>query len=236
MRRRFGKPTHATLVIANKCYSSWSLRPWLLMKQLGIAVRRDRHSARPAGHEGEGRSKHSPAGKVPILIDGDVTVWESIAIMEYVGDAFGAGLAGGPRGPRDGALDRGGDACGLSGPALRLSDESRQEISRRRTAARRSPAMSRASARSCARRASASAPAGRSCSAPSLRRTPCMRRSSRASTPIPSPSTPRRAPMWMRSSRCRPSRNGARRRSKETWIVDADEVDEEPIENYRKAA
>jgi glutathione S-transferase len=80
-----------TLVIANKCYSSWSLRPWLLMKQLGVAfdeitIPLDLPDTK------EKVLKHSPAGKVPILIDGDVTVWESIAIMEYVGEAFGVSV------------------------------------------------------------------------------------------------------------------------------------------------
>jgi glutathione S-transferase len=78
-----------TLVIANKCYSSWSLRPWLLMKQLGVAfdeiiIPLDLPDTK------EKVLKHSPAGKVPILIDGDVTVWESTAIMEHVGETFGA--------------------------------------------------------------------------------------------------------------------------------------------------
>ncbi|WP_230531029.1 glutathione S-transferase family protein [Microvirga roseola] len=78
-----------TLVIANKLYSSWSLRPWLLMKQLGVAfdeifIPLDLPDTK------EKVLKHSPAGKVPILIDGDVTVWESIAIMDYVGETYGA--------------------------------------------------------------------------------------------------------------------------------------------------
>jgi glutathione S-transferase len=78
-----------TLVIANKCYSSWSMRPWLLMKQLGIAfdeiiIPLDLADTKAKVLE------HSPAGKVPILIDGDATVWESIAIMEYVSEAYGA--------------------------------------------------------------------------------------------------------------------------------------------------
>jgi len=77
------------LVIANKCYSSWSLRPWLLMKQLGvpfeeITIPLDLPDTRAKV------LKHSPAGKVPILIDGDVAVWESIAIMDHVGEAYGA--------------------------------------------------------------------------------------------------------------------------------------------------
>src|ERR671921_2959613 len=78
-----------TLVIANKLYSSWSLRPWLLLRQFGVAfdeilIPLDLPDTKAQV------LKHSPAGKVPILIDGDVTVWESIAIMEHVGDAYGA--------------------------------------------------------------------------------------------------------------------------------------------------
>jgi glutathione S-transferase len=77
-----------TLVIANKCYSSWSLRPWLLMKQLGVAFDEITIPLDLADTKAK-VLRHSPAGKVPILIDGDVTVWESISIMEYVGEAYG---------------------------------------------------------------------------------------------------------------------------------------------------
>lgn len=80
-----------TLVIANKCYSSWSLRPWLLLTELGIAfdeVLVPLH--RP--DTGSRIREHSPAGKVPVLKDGAVTVWESLAIMEYVAEAW-PGLA-----------------------------------------------------------------------------------------------------------------------------------------------
>jgi glutathione S-transferase len=78
-----------TLVLANKLYSSWSLRPWLLLRQLGIAfdeivIPLDQPDTR------ERILAHSPAGKVPILIDGDVTVWESLAIMEHAAEAYGA--------------------------------------------------------------------------------------------------------------------------------------------------
>jgi glutathione S-transferase len=81
--------TMPTPVIGNKLYSSWSMRPWLLMRQLGIAfdeilIPLDTPDTKARVLE------HSPAGKVPVLIDGDVTVWETIAIMEYVGDAYGA--------------------------------------------------------------------------------------------------------------------------------------------------
>jgi len=78
-----------TLVLANKLYSSWSLRPWLLLKQMGIpfdeiVIPLDTPTSKTE------ILKRSPAGKVPILIDGAVTVWESIAIMEYAADAYGA--------------------------------------------------------------------------------------------------------------------------------------------------
>ena len=76
-----------TLVIGNKLYSSWSLRPWLLLKQLGIAfdevlIPLDQPDTR------QKIGARSPAGKVPILIEGDVTVWESIAIMDHVGETY----------------------------------------------------------------------------------------------------------------------------------------------------
>ncbi|HEX2553709.1 MAG TPA: glutathione S-transferase family protein [Microvirga sp.] len=78
-----------TLVIANKLYSSWSMRPWLLLRHLRVAfdevvIPLDRPDTKARVLE------HSPAGKVPILKDGDVTVWESIAIMEYVAETYGA--------------------------------------------------------------------------------------------------------------------------------------------------
>jgi glutathione S-transferase len=77
-----------TLVIANKLYSSWSLRPWLLMRQLGLAFD-EILIPLDQSHTKAEILKHSPGGTVPILVDGDVTVWETIAIMEYVGETFG---------------------------------------------------------------------------------------------------------------------------------------------------
>ena len=76
-----------TLVIANKLYSSWSLRPWLLMKELGLAFN---EVVLPLGTEEFRREiqRYSPAGKVPVLIDRDATVWESLAIMDYVSETL----------------------------------------------------------------------------------------------------------------------------------------------------
>src|SRR3954466_14341782 len=80
------------LVVGNKNYSSWSMRPWIGLKVAGIPFDEE---VIPLYGEGarEEILKHSPAGKVPILIDGDVRVWESLAILEYAAEKFpGAGL------------------------------------------------------------------------------------------------------------------------------------------------
>ena len=74
-----------TLVIGNKAYSSWSLRPWLLMKHAGIAFEEVRIPLYQDAHAAKIR-KYSPAGKVPVLIDGGVTLWESLAICEYLAE------------------------------------------------------------------------------------------------------------------------------------------------------
>lgn len=73
------------LVIANKNYSSWSLRPWLLLKQAGIAFDEIRINLGAADVR-EQILSYSPSGKVPVLIDGAVTVWDSLAIGEYLAE------------------------------------------------------------------------------------------------------------------------------------------------------
>lgn len=76
-----------TLVIGNKNYSSWSLRPWLALAQNRIPF--DEVLIPIATPETAARiSKYSPAGKVPILIDGDAAIWESIAILEHLAERF----------------------------------------------------------------------------------------------------------------------------------------------------
>lgn len=83
-----------TLVIGNKNYSSWSLRPWLAMKMAGvdfdeIRIPLDRPDTKAS------ILRHSPTGKVPCLIDagasGRLTVWDSLAICEYVNEACADG-------------------------------------------------------------------------------------------------------------------------------------------------
>jgi glutathione S-transferase len=73
------------LYVANKNYSSWSLRPWVLMRELEIAFRE--HLV-PFGQEANWQRFRaiSPSGKVPCLIDGDVAVWDSLAIAEYLAE------------------------------------------------------------------------------------------------------------------------------------------------------
>jgi glutathione S-transferase len=76
-----------TLIIGNKNYSSWSLRPWIAMKVAGIAFDERLIPLYEPGSR-EQVLKFSPAGKVPVLIDGDVAVWESLAILEHLAEKF----------------------------------------------------------------------------------------------------------------------------------------------------
>ncbi|HEX6266702.1 MAG TPA: glutathione S-transferase, partial [Burkholderiales bacterium] len=73
------------LVIGNYNYSSWSLRPWLAMKVFGFGFDEKRIPLYGPGAKDE-ILRHSPAGKVPILIDGATVVWDSLAIMEYLAE------------------------------------------------------------------------------------------------------------------------------------------------------
>lgn len=76
-----------TLVIGNKNYSSWSLRPWLVLKQAGIPFT-ETYIPLYVGDWHERVLKHSPSGKVPTLINGAITVWDSLAICEYLAEQF----------------------------------------------------------------------------------------------------------------------------------------------------
>ena len=76
-----------TLIIGNKNYSSWSLRPWIAMKVAGIPFEEKLIPLYEPGSR-EQVLQYSPAGKVPVLIDGDEHVWESLAILEHLAERF----------------------------------------------------------------------------------------------------------------------------------------------------
>lgn len=72
------------LYIGNKNYSSWSLRPWVLMQEAGIEFKE--HLIPFGGPGWEEFRKLSPSGKVPCLVDGRTVVWDSLAIVEYLAE------------------------------------------------------------------------------------------------------------------------------------------------------
>jgi glutathione S-transferase len=79
------------LYIGNKNYSSWSMRPWVMLKNAGIGfeeikVRFDSFDAGSAFRTT--MEKVSPVGKVPVLVDADLTVWDTLAIAEYAAERF----------------------------------------------------------------------------------------------------------------------------------------------------
>jgi glutathione S-transferase len=76
------------LVIGNKNYSSWSLRPWIALKVLGLPFE-ERRIALYGPQSQEAILRFSPAGKVPVLIDDGTTVWDSAAILEYLAEKHG---------------------------------------------------------------------------------------------------------------------------------------------------
>ena len=79
--------TRPVLVIGNRNYSSWSLRPWLLLRQFGVefdevvlALDTPEFAAQAL--------RHSPTGKVPALRDGELVLWDSLAICEYANERW----------------------------------------------------------------------------------------------------------------------------------------------------
>jgi glutathione S-transferase len=82
---------HMKLIIGNKNYSSWSLRGWLAAKQSGLAF--EEILIQLYGDDWQAQRKQDglapSSGKVPILWDGEAVVWDSLAILEYLGDKVG---------------------------------------------------------------------------------------------------------------------------------------------------
>ena len=79
------------LYIANKNYSSWSMRPWVMLKQADIAF--EEVMVRFDGFDAQSKFKQilkdiNPVGKVPVLVDGDLAVWDTLSIAEYAAEKF----------------------------------------------------------------------------------------------------------------------------------------------------
>ncbi len=79
--------TGYTLYIGNKCFSSWSLRPWVAMRHFEIPFTEEFVRLRTP-ETAENLAKVSPTGNVPVLRDGDAVIWDSIAILEYLADVY----------------------------------------------------------------------------------------------------------------------------------------------------
>lgn len=76
------------LWIANKNYSSWSLRPWFLLKALNIPFDEQLATFVPGGSSYEKFLRFSPSGLVPCLVTAETTVWDSLAICEYIAEDY----------------------------------------------------------------------------------------------------------------------------------------------------
>ena len=88
------------LVIGNKNYSSWSMRPWVLMRQLGLPFDelKLRFDFAAGSAFRQAVAKFSPAGRVPVLVHDGFAVWDTLAIVEYLNERFpGSGVW--PAGP-----------------------------------------------------------------------------------------------------------------------------------------
>jgi len=78
------------LIIGNKNYSSWSLRPWLLLATFNLDFEEVQESLRADGLQTR-LGQYSPTSRVPVLTDGDLVVWDSLAICEYISEKYLAG-------------------------------------------------------------------------------------------------------------------------------------------------
>jgi glutathione S-transferase len=75
------------LIIGTRKWSTWSLRPWLALKRTGASFSETLITLREVGVT-ESIAKYSPSGRVPVLREGDLVVWDSLAICEYLADRF----------------------------------------------------------------------------------------------------------------------------------------------------
>lgn len=93
------------LVIGNKAWSTWSMRPWLVLKRAGAEFTEIPIELRQGARTEAAIAPHSPSGHVPSLKDGGIVIWDSLAICEYLAEKFpDAGLW--PKDPAARALTR----------------------------------------------------------------------------------------------------------------------------------
>ena len=78
------------LVIGTKKWSTWSLRPWLVLKRSGLPFTETEVPLRRDGETSEAIRPHSPSGLVPVLKDGELTIWDSLAISEFLAEKVSA--------------------------------------------------------------------------------------------------------------------------------------------------
>ena len=75
------------IIVGNKRYSSWSMRPWLVLKSLGVEFEEQVIGLDLPDTDANIR-KFSPAGRVPVLLTGALAIWDSLAICEYLAEVF----------------------------------------------------------------------------------------------------------------------------------------------------
>jgi glutathione S-transferase len=75
------------LYIGNKNYSSWSLRPWLLLRKLSVSFEETQVLLQTEDFKQQ-VMRFSPVAKVPVLLDGDLAIWDSLAIAEYLAEQY----------------------------------------------------------------------------------------------------------------------------------------------------
>lgn len=92
------------LIIGNKNYSSWSLRPWIFMKYFNLSFEEKRVPLYTATTDSE-LAEYNSNFKVPVLVDGDINVWDSLSILEYLSERF-LNSEGLPNDPKQRAIAR----------------------------------------------------------------------------------------------------------------------------------
>lgn len=229
-----------TLVIGNKCHSSWSLRPWLLMRQFDLPFEEVLIPFTDPidSPEWKGQvARYSPAGKVPALVDGEIRVWDTLSIIEYLAETH-PGLAVWPRDRAARAMARSIAAEMHSGFSA-LRGACPMNLGKRFPARDRGPAVAKDVARIAALWTQARERFGAggpflfgAFSAADAMYAPVATRFQTYSIDVP--------PLCrdvMTAVFDTPAFQDWRRAAlAEPWIVPEDEVDEEPIEVYRHAA